>query len=150
MSRIRDIQRVFQYHGAEHKVIFAYEANEELTVENAKGYSTLHPRCGTAFLLVVMVVSILVFSFLGKQTLFMRILSRIILLPLVSGISYEIIKLAGREHVPLFIKWLTYPGLLLQRLTTNEPDENQLEVAICALKAVLSKEDNLRSIANGS
>lgn len=150
VSRIRDIQRVFQYHGAEHKVIFAYEARDELTVENVRRYSTLHPRCGTAFLLIVMVVSILVFSFLGKQTLLMRILSRIILLPLVAGISYEVIKLAGRERVPAFIRWMIYPGLLLQRLTTNEPDDSQLEVAIRALKAVLSREDNLESIAKGS
>lgn len=145
VSKIRDIQRVFQYHGAEHKVIYAFEAEEELTTENAKKYSTLHPRCGTALLLVVMLVSILIFSFLGKQTLLMRILSRIILLPVVAGISYEIIKLAGKKRVPVFIRWLTYPGMLLQKFTTKEPDEKQLEVAIYALNAVLSKENNLHS-----
>jgi uncharacterized protein YqhQ len=145
VSKIRDIQRVFQYHGAEHKVIYAFEADEELTTENAKKYSTLHPRCGTALLLVVMLVSILIFSFLGKQTLLMRILSRIILLPVVAGISYEIIKLAGKKRVPVFIRWLIYPGMLLQKFTTKEPDEKQLEVAIYALNAVLSKENNLHS-----
>lgn len=145
VSKIRDIQRVFQYHGAEHKVIYAFEAEEELTTENAKKYSTLHPRCGTALLLVVMLVSILIFSFLGKQTLLMRILSRIILLPVVAGISYEIIKLAGKKRVPVFIRWLIYPGMLLQKFTTKEPDEKQLEVAIYALNAVLSKENNLHS-----
>ena len=108
-------------------------------------YSTLHPRCGTALLLVVMLVSILIFSFLGKQTLLMRILSRIILLPVVAGISYEIIKLAGKKRVPVFIRWLIYPGMLLQKFTTKEPDEKQLEVAIYALNAVLSKENNLHS-----
>jgi uncharacterized protein YqhQ len=150
VSRMRDIQRVFEYHGAEHKTIFAYEANESLTVENAKKYDTLHPRCGTAFLLVVMVVSIVVFSVLGKQTLLMRILTRILLLPLVAGISYEVIKLAGKKNAPRIVKWLIYPGLLLQKMTTREPDESQLEVAICALKAVLREEEQSDTVLQGS
>lgn len=140
ISFIKDIKRVFQYHGAEHKVIHTYEANQELTVENARRFSTLHPRCGTSFLLVVMVVSIFIFTLLGEQSLWMRLLSRVILLPLVAGISYEFIKLAGKYPQNRVMRMLSTPGLLLQKLTTGEPDDSQLEVAIRALKGVLDKE----------
>ncbi len=131
MTRIKDIQRVFQYHGAEHKVIHCYEHGEELSVENARKYSTLHPRCGTAFLLVVMVVSIVAFSALGWNNVILRILIKLLLLPLVAGVSYEIIKWAGKTSWP-GVKFIMFPGLMLQKLTTREPDDAQLEVAIRA------------------
>ncbi|MBS4021084.1 MAG: DUF1385 domain-containing protein [Dethiobacter sp.] len=136
ISRLKDVQRVFQYHGAEHKAIFCYEAKEPLTVDNARRFSPLHPRCGTSFLLLVMAVSILLFSFFGWPNLLQRLILRLALLPLVAGISYEIIRLAGRYRV---FCWLTSPGLWLQRLTTREPDDGQLEVAIAALKAVVTE-----------
>ena len=142
ISLLDDIQRVFAYHGAEHKVIHTYEAGEDLTVANAKAKSTLHPRCGTSFLLYVVVVSAVLFSFLGEQTLLMRFFSRILLLPLIAGISYEIIKFSGRHQSFWFWSALSWPGLMLQRLTTREPDEGQLEVAILALKEVLALENN--------
>jgi len=137
ISRMKDIQRVFQYHGAEHKVINAYEAGEELVVENVRKYSQLHPRCGTSFLLIVMVIMILVFSFLGKPSLLIRILSRITLLPVVAGISYEVLKLSGKYCNSPVMRVIIAPGLWLQKLTTREPDDGQVEVAIRALKAIL-------------
>jgi uncharacterized protein YqhQ len=141
ISRMKDIQRVFQYHGAEHKVIHAYEAGEELTVANAQKHSTLHPRCGTSFLLIVMVIMIFLFSFIGKPPLLIRIAAKIILLPVVAGISYEIIKLSGKyAHTPV-MKVIIAPGLWLQKLTTREPDDGQVEVAIRALTAVLPDDE---------
>jgi len=139
-SFIRDIRRVFEYHGAEHKVIFTYEKGEPLTVENAEKNSRLHPRCGTNFLLIVMVVSILVFSLLGKQTLLWRIVSRIILIPVVAGISYELIRLASKYSNSKIAKVITAPGLALQYLTTREPSQDQIEVAIEAVKSILALE----------
>lgn len=136
ISKLNDIQRVFQYHGAEHKSIHCYEAGLELTVENAKKFSTLHPRCGTNFLLIVMLISIFIFSFLGWPNLLIRILSRLILIPLVAGLSYELIRWFGKSESKLS-KMLSYPGLMLQKLTTKEPDESQIEVALEALKNVL-------------
>lgn len=135
ISRMKEIQRVFQYHGAEHKTIHAYEAGVDLTVENVQKYSTLHPRCGTAFLLVVMVVSIVMFAFLGWPDLWIRILSRIALLPVVAGVSYEIIRFAGRSRGGI-VRWAILPGLWLQKITTRQPDDDQVEVAIQALEAV--------------
>lgn len=135
ISRAQDIQRVFAYHGAEHKVIACLEAGRELTQENAAGFTTLHPRCGTSFLLLVMTVSILLFTLFGWPSLWLRLLLRLLLLPLVAGISYELIRLAGRSR---FFRSLTAPGLWLQRLTTREPDRDQLEVAIKAVQAVLA------------
>lgn len=140
VSMVKDIKRVFAYHGAEHQVIHTYEAGEELTVENARTKSPLHPRCGTSFLLFVVIISAILFSFLGEQTLSMRFLSRILLLPVIAGISYEIIKLAGKHQSFFLWKWLSWPGLLLQRLTTRRPDEEQLQVAIMALQEVLNQE----------
>ena len=134
-DRLKDIQRVFQYHGAEHKTIHAYEAGVPLTVENVQRYSTLHPRCGTAFLLIVMVVSIVMFAFLGWPDLLTRIASRIVLLPVVAGVSYEIIRFAGRSE-NRFVQIAILPGLWLQKLTTRQPDDSQVEVAIQALEAV--------------
>ncbi len=139
ISRMKDIQRVFQYHGAEHKTIFCYEANLPLTVENVKKFPRLHPRCGTAFLLIVMIVSIFVFAFLGWPDLWLRISSRIILLPVVAGISYEIIRFAGRSKNS-FVRLAIMPGLWLQYLTTREPDDSMIEVAIESLKAVSPQE----------
>ena len=135
ISRLKDIQRVFQYHGAEHKTIFCYEADEPLTVENVKKFPRLHPRCGTAFLLIVMVVSIFVFAFLGWPDLWLRILSRIILLPVVAGIAYEMIRFAGRSKNSL-VRIAILPGLWLQYLTTREPDDSMIEVAIASVNAI--------------
>jgi uncharacterized protein YqhQ len=136
ISGMKDIRRVFEYHGAEHKVIHCYEHRDKLTPQNAARYSTMHPRCGTNFLLIVMVVSAAVFSFMGWPGLLVRIVSRILLLPIVGGISYEIIRWAGRSQ-SLLSRIIRAPGLYLQKLTTRQPDEAQLEVAIEALKAVL-------------
>lgn len=141
ISRMKDIQRVFQYHGAEHKVIHAYEAGEELSVANAQKYSTLHPRCGTSFLLIVMVIMIFLFSFIGKPPLLIRIALKIVLLPVVAGISYEIIKLSGKYARSPVMKIIIAPGLWLQKLTTREPDDGQVEVAIKALIAVLPDDE---------
>jgi uncharacterized protein YqhQ len=137
---MEDIQRVFQYHGAEHKTIHAYEAGEELTPENARKYSTLHPRCGTSFLLFVMVISILVFSLTGETGLWMRLLSRILLLPVVAGVSYEFQKLTGKYQHIWIMRLFSKPGLYLQKLTTRQPDDSQLEVAILALQKVMAAE----------
>lgn len=145
ISRMKDIQRVFEYHGAEHKSIACYESGAELTPANAAKCSRLHPRCGTSFLLIVMIVSILIYACLPwKNTSFgLRIAYRLLLLPVVAGVSYEILKFAGRSKNKC-VRILTMPGLLLQKFTTREPDESQLEVAIASLKAVLTgnKEDD--------
>ncbi|RJX27750.1 MAG: DUF1385 domain-containing protein [Dethiobacter sp.] len=139
ISHWKEVGRVFQYHGAEHKAIACFEAGQPLTVDNARNYSTLHRRCGTSFLLVVMVTSILLFSFFGWPGLWQRILIRLLLLPLVAGISYEAIKLASaRDNI--FTRILSQPGLWLQLLTTKKPRDDQVEVAISALQAVLPEE----------
>lgn len=135
VSKMKDIQRVFEYHGAEHKSIHCYEHEEELSVENVKKYSRLHPRCGTSFLLIVMVISIIVFSFLKWGSPLYRIGTRLLLLPLVAGLSYEIIKYAGR-HDNTLTRIISWPGMMLQKLTTREPDDSQIEVAIAALNGV--------------
>lgn len=140
ISILPDIQRVFMYHGAEHKTIHAYENKEELTVENIKKYTNLHPRCGTNFLLTVMVISVIVFSFLGEQTLLWRVVSRVILIPVVAGISFEFIKFSGPRCHLGWVKVINTPGLWLQKLTTREPDDQQIEVAIAALKVLLENE----------
>jgi uncharacterized protein YqhQ len=134
ISRAKDIQRVFEYHGAEHKAIACHESGLDLSVDNARGFLTIHPRCGTSFMLLVMAVSIILFSFFGWPNLLQRLLLRLALLPVVAGISYEIIQLAGRYRIFCI---LTAPGMWLQRLTTREPDDRQLEVAIKALQSVL-------------
>lgn len=139
-SRLKDIHRVFQYHGAEHKTIHCYEAGLPLTVENVQKFSRLHPRCGTNFLLIVMLVSIFVFAFLGWPSLGERIASRIVLLPVVAGISYEIIRLAGRSENKI-IQTAIKPGLWLQYLTTRPPEDDMVAVAIESLKAVLPEEE---------
>ena len=134
ISKLNDIHRVFQYHGAEHKTIFCYQYMEELTVENVKKQERLHPRCGTNFLFLIMIVSVLVFSFTGWGGIVERLVLRIVLIPVVTGISYEIIKWLGKNDSKLS-KIIAYPGLKLQLLTTKEPDDKQIEVAIAALKA---------------
>ncbi len=137
-AKMPDIKRVFQYHGAEHKSIACYEAGEELTVENARKHSRFHPRCGTSFLFIVMIISIICFSVLSWDTnIFVRSLSRIALMPVVAGVSYEILKFTGR-HDNKCTKILRAPGMWFQKITTNEPDDNQLEVALESLKLVLT------------
>lgn len=137
VSKMNDIKRVFMYHGAEHKSIFAYEYGEELTVENVKKHTRFHPRCGTSFLVLVMIVSILLFCTISWDNLATRMLIRIAMLPLVAGISYELIKLAGRK-TNTCTKIISAPGMWLQRLTTKEPTDDMIEVALAALKSVIS------------
>ncbi len=141
ISRMRDLQRVFEYHGAEHKTISCYEAGLPLTPENAQGFSRLHPRCGTSFLLIVMIVAIVVFAPLGRPVWYLLFASRIIGIPLVAGLSFEVLKLFGRKRDKAWARALMWPGLQLQRLTTREPDLDQLAVSIAALEAVLAVED---------
>lgn len=136
VSQMSDIKRVFEYHGAEHKTIACYEAGEELTVENVRKHTRFHPRCGTSFLLFVMIISIILFALLPRTGIILRMVMRLALLPVVAGLSYEVIKLAGR-HQKGCIKALTKPGLWLQKLTTREPDDSQIEVAINSMKAVI-------------
>ena len=140
IRNMSDIKRLFQYHGAEHKTIHCYENGRVLCPENAEQFYTLHPRCGTSFLVFVLIVSLLLFSFLGWPNLFWRITSRILLIPVIAGISYELLKWAGRSGGPV-VKVLSWPGLMLQRLTTAEPDRDQLEVAILSLNSVLVDPD---------
>jgi len=139
VSKMPDIQRVFEYHGAEHKTIFCYEAGEELTVENVQKYSRLHPRCGTSFLLIVMVMAIIIFSLVPSPNLLITLLQRIILIPLVAGISYEIIKFAGKSENKI-VCLLNKPGMWFQNFTTREPDEKQIFVAIQALVNVMPED----------
>lgn len=141
IARMKDIKRVFRYHGAEHKVINAYEAGEQLTVDRVQSYPTYHPRCGTSFLLIVLVVSVFVFSMLGEQVLWWRILSRVLLLPVVAGISYELLKASAKYEGNWLFCLIAAPGRWVQRMTTGEPDDGMVEVAISAFNAVL-KEDN--------
>ena len=137
VSWMKDMNRVFQYHGAEHKTVYNFESRKDLKVDNAKMFSTLHPRCGTSFLLVVMIVSILVFSVAHFDSFSGKLLSRIVLLPLVAGISYEIIRYSAK-HPKSLLRIVTLPGLLLQKITTKEPDDTQLEIAIRALEEALT------------
>lgn len=138
ISLAPDIKRVFAYHGAEHKAINAYEAGEELVVENVQKYPTSHPRCGTGFLLIVMTVSILVFALLGRPPLIIRTISRIALVPVIAGISYELLRYSAEHIQNRIVKAIFAPGLALQSLTTRQPDDSQVEVAISALKATLA------------
>ena len=140
ISRISDLRRVFEYHGAEHKTISCYEAEDELVPSRAKLYSRLHPRCGTSFLLIVMVLAIFVFAPIGLPAWYWLVLSRIVGVPLIAGLSYEVIRWAGRNRDKRWVRGVMWPGLMLQNLTTREPDESQLEVAIASLKAVLEQE----------
>ena len=141
ISRMPDLQRVFEYHGAEHKTISTYEAGEELTPENAQRYSRFHPRCGTSFLLLVMIVAIVVFAPLGKLDWQWLFISRILGIPIVAGLAFELIKWFGKNRTKRWARVLMWPGIQLQRLTTREPDLSQLAVAIAALEAVLAVEN---------
>src|SRR5699024_6184247 len=137
VSKLEDIKRVFEYHGAEHKSIHCYENNEELTVDNVRKHSILHPRCGTSFLFMVMITSIFVLSFFGWPSPLQRVLIRILMLPVIAGISYEINRLIGRSDSRLAYL-LSYPGLMVQKIATvKEPDDEQMEVAIEALRLVI-------------
>ncbi|NIM19261.1 MAG: DUF1385 domain-containing protein [Candidatus Latescibacteria bacterium] len=137
VSRWKEMRRIFQYHGAEHKTIFAFEAGKDLTTETAKEFSTLHPRCGTSFLIVVMLVSIIVFIFLGRPDSWSDRLLRFAMIPLIGGISFEFVKLSSKESFSRIVKPAVWPGLALQKITTQEPSEDMLEVAIAALDACL-------------
>jgi uncharacterized protein YqhQ len=140
LSLLRDIRRVFEYHGAEHKVVYTWEADEELTVANARTKRRQHPRCGTSFLMIVMLVSIVAFSVVKFDSLFLNFLVRVLLIPLVAGVSYEIIRASAKSAAQWFFSVITKPGLWLQNITTKEPDDSQLEVAIYALKESLKLE----------
>ncbi len=160
ISKFKDIKRVFEYHGAEHKTVHAYEKEVELIPEKVKVFTTIHPRCGTSFMFFVLLVSILVFSvidtivsyYFGTPILFVRLGYHLLLLPLISGISYEILKLSGKNINHPLVKLLTVPGMSLQKITTQEPDDQQLEISIIALKAAmemdLSEYPNIRFIEN--
>jgi uncharacterized protein YqhQ len=134
---MEDMRRVYMYHGAEHKTVFAWENGQELTVKNVKDYSTRHPRCGTSFILFVMIVSIIIFSLLGRPDFLHRVIYKILLLPVVSGISYEAIRFTGKHREWQWVQLLSWPGLMLQKITTREPSDDQIEVAIAAMKKVI-------------
>jgi len=137
ISWMKDMRRVFEYHGAEHKTVYNFEARENLSIENAQKYSTLHPRCGTNFLFVLMIVSILVFSLVHFDSVWTKLLARVVFLPLIAGVSYEILRFSAKHRGSL-LTIVTYPGLLLQKITTKQPDEKQLATAIKALEEALS------------
>ena len=143
LSRVRDLKRVFEYHGAEHKVISCYEASDELTPERARLYSRFHPRCGTSFLLIVMIMAIFVFAPIGLPAWWILVLTRIVGVPLIAGLSFEVIKWAGRNRSRAWVRAVMYPGMQLQRLTTAEPDLDQLAVSIASLKAVLARQEGM-------
>jgi uncharacterized protein YqhQ len=140
LSRLRDLRRVFEYHGAEHKVISCYEAEDELVPERAQLYSRLHPRCGTSFLLIVMILAIFVFAPIGLPAWWILVLTRILGVPVIAGLSFEVIKWAGRNRRRRWVQLVMWPGLQLQKLTTREPDLDELAVSIASLQAVLAVE----------
>ena len=142
ITRMKEIRRVFQYHGAEHKTIHCYEAGEELTPENAMKHTRLHPRCGTSFLFIVMVISIFVFALVGVENFAWRLLSRVILLPVIAGVSYEVLRFCGKHMDKAWVRAIAWPGMQLQRLTTAEPDRSMLEVAIYSLQKVRAREED--------
>ncbi|MGQ9456641.1 MAG: DUF1385 domain-containing protein [Armatimonadota bacterium] len=142
ISLLKDIRRVFQYHGAEHKTINAYEAREELTVENVMRYNKVHVRCGTSFILVVLITSIVVFMFVSWKSVILRLVYKLALLPLIAGIAYEVIRFAGRHKDSLLANILVLPGVLVQKITTREPEPEMVEVAIRSLQRVLESESN--------
>lgn len=141
-TKLNDIKRVWMYHGAEHKTIHCYENGDELTVENVRKYSTHHPRCGTSFLFLVMIVSIIVFSFLGWHNALLNALLRLLMIPVVAGVAYEILRFAGRHTDWLVMRIVNAPGMLFQYLTTREPDDSMIEVAIVAMENVIVRDDS--------
>jgi len=141
ISLLKDVRRVFQYHGAEHNAVYCYEAKKALTVKNVKKYATEHPRCGTSFVLGVLIISIIIYSLIPMDTTFlMKLFLRILLLPVIAGISYEILRLTAKHQHSIVFRFLTAPGLWTQKITTKKPDAKQIEVSISALNAVLRKE----------
>lgn len=140
IGQMKDVKRLFQYHGAEHKTVHAHEAKVPLTVKNVKKYSVLHPRCGTSFVFLVLTVSIFVFSFVTPTTLLEKFLSRILLMPFIAGLSYEILKISAKKKDNFFFKMIVFPGLMIQKLTTKEPSDNQLEVSIESIKKIIALE----------
>ncbi|MBI2671778.1 DUF1385 domain-containing protein [Candidatus Woesearchaeota archaeon] len=137
ISFMKDIKRVFQYHGAEHMAVHCYENKDKLNIENCRKYSTVHPRCGTNFLFIVLILSILIFSLITSRSFLIKIFSRIVLIPVIASVSYEFLKLGAKFKNNLFLRILTKPGLLLQKVTTRNPEKDQIEVAISALKLVV-------------
>jgi uncharacterized protein YqhQ len=147
MTLMPDIRRLFSYHGAEHKTINAYENGVPLEVDDIKEFSTAHLRCGTSFAFTVLIVAVLIFSLIGRESLWLMVLSRIVLIPAVAALSYEIIYFSSRHAGNKLVRMVLYPGLLLQKLTTREPDEGQIETAIAALKTVMVKDGPGESMA---
>ncbi len=146
LTFMSDVRRLFEYHGAEHKSIYCYEADKELTVKNIQPYQTMHPRCGTEFLLLVLVISIVLYMFIPfESTLLTKYLLRLLLLPLIAGISYEVLKVTGLNHNNWLSRIITYPGMMVQKLTTSQPADDQVEVAIASLEAVLTAEAKLKA-----
>ena len=137
ISKFSDVKVLFQYHGAEHKTINCYEDGKKLTVDNVRRYSTLHPRCGTAFILIVLFISIIVFSLIITESWIARLVSRIVLIPVIAGVSYEILKWSAKYNGNAFVQAIVWPGLMLQKITTKEPDDDQIEVGIKSAQAVL-------------
>lgn len=148
ISLMRDVQRVFGYHGAEHKTVNAYEAGVDLTVANVRPFTVIHPRCGTTFLVIVVIISFLVFAVLGHPPLVELVLSRILLIPLIAGLGYELIRLGASHYHRAIVRAFLKPGLAVQRLTTREPDDSMIEAAIAALKTVLAAEGALQPRAS--
>jgi len=147
---MEDVKRVFMYHGAEHKTVFAHENNEDLTVENVKKYSRLHPRCGTSFVIIVFIIAVFIFSLVDYfvktnfnfYPFYLRLICHLSVLPFIASVSYEILRFSGKNSNNIFGKLIAWPGIQLQRITTKEPDEKQIEVAIEALKSALEIENN--------
>jgi len=139
ISLMPDIRRIFQYHGAEHMTVHAFEHGEKLTVKNIKKYTTLHPRCGTSFVLIVFILSIFFFTFIPVKGYFYRLGMRLLLLPLIAGVSYEFLRFAGKNFDNPIVKLIFSPGILLQKITTKKPEDHMIEVAIKALNAAVSK-----------
>ncbi len=146
ISLVPDIRRVFAYHGAEHKTVNAFEAGEPLEVKAVQKYSTAHLRCGTAFLLIVLVIALLAFAFLGRPPLWIRMLSRVALLPVIAAVSYEVLRLSARLGHGQVMRWVMGPGLLLQRMTTRQPDDSQVEVAIRAMNGALEADRETEAV----
>jgi uncharacterized protein YqhQ len=140
ISLFKDVKRLFQYHGAEHCAVHCFESKKKLTVKNAKKFSTIHPRCGTSFVIIVLVISILVFTLIPSSNVMIKLLGRILLIPVITGISYEILKLTARFKSHALMHIIAYPGMLVQRITTRRPTDAQINIALLALKKVLKKE----------
>ncbi len=145
-----DIRRVYMYHGAEHMTVHAVENGDPLNIDRIRKYPTAHPRCGTAFLLTVMIVAIIVFSLVPREPMWWLILSRIILIPVIASFSYEVIRFNGRHSGNLFVQWLTAPSLWLQGLTTKQPDDDQIEVAVCAMNAAIESDQDTKTVTCSS